>query len=172
MSTSLNVVSSAAVFCASFRRSAIGLAKARHLARALRAVPPERRGAGACAEQEGLGAADAARRGRSLSLGGGEHVVLGQAAVLAGALDLARVDMMLEHRPADRGRKRRDMVFVTLGGPSGACSVPRKPAILASTAGLVVAGGFGRWSRSGAAAAAASRRSARSARRPRRCRLP
>ncbi len=44
------------------------------------------------------------RRAIVLRLGGGEHVFLGQAAILAGALDGGRVDPVFEHRPAHRRR--------------------------------------------------------------------
>ena len=62
--------------------------------------------AGAAAGVRG-GSSGCWRGWRWLGLGGGEDVVLGQAAVLAGALDLRRVEMMLEHDAADRGRQRQ-----------------------------------------------------------------
>ncbi len=56
------------------------------------------------------------RRARlgTLGLGGRDHVVLGQPPVLAGAPNLARVDMIFEHGATHRGRERRDMVLLAL----------------------------------------------------------
>ncbi len=45
------------------------------------------------------------RRRTVFRLGRGQHIVLGNSPVLARAVDLRRIDMMLEHRAADRGRQ-------------------------------------------------------------------
>ncbi len=110
------------------------------------------------------------------------HIVLGQPAVLAGALDLRRVDMMLEHRAAHRRRQGRDMVVgrrSVRARPraracgSGACSLAAQPRVLA--------GAWRDWSWRRRPPSRAPRRrplpsrlrrSARSPPRPRPCRLP
>ena len=165
MSTSLNVVSIAAVFCASLRRVAIGLAEPRHLD-ALFAPLARARAALAGGAELGCGGAGAfacgaGRRGGAalLRLGGGEHVVLGQAAVLAGALDLRRVDMILEHRAAHRRRQGRDRSSLRRprrGRRLGRMSSPRSAGVSPAPAGLVVAARGGLRRRGSRRAAVAS----------------
>ena len=79
----------------------------RHLDAFLAAFPGEalaggRRGSGSSgAAAAGAGAAGA------FGLRRGDHIVLGQPAVLAAALDRRRIDMMLQHRAAHCGRQRQ-----------------------------------------------------------------
>jgi hypothetical protein len=121
MSTSLNVVSIAAVFCASLRRFAIGLAQARHADALFLAAGSRRRPAGRAAVCGRLSPRRARARGGCGLGGGGEHVVLGQAAVLAGALDGRRIDAVLEHRAAHRRRQR----LRAIPSPAGARAARR-----------------------------------------------
>ena len=115
------------------------------------------------------------RRGAAfLRLGRGDHVVLGQPPVLARAADPGRVDVIFEHRAANRRRQ------------SGDGRVLRRSIGIGDLRSMVVAAqrrGFARprpdWSwrwprlrRGGAAAAPRPLRSARSRPRPRHCRLP
>ena len=105
MSTSLNVVSIAAVFCASLSRLATVWRRRVIRTRSSRRSPALA-GAGSRLRSLGRGRGGRRRGGSAFwLLGGGEHVVLGEAAVLAGALDLRWIEMVLEHDPAHRGRQ-------------------------------------------------------------------
>ena len=96
---SLKVVSSAAVSCASLQPLGDGLAQAGHLD-AFFAAFAAGGGAGA-AEAVTVAAAGAPPLAR------GEHIFLGQSAILAATLDLARIDAMFEDKPAHGGRQRQ-----------------------------------------------------------------
>ena len=65
-----------------------------------------------------------------------KHVVLGQPAILAGSADLAGVDMVLEHRTADCGRKGHDMVFAFSGRRFGSMLGSAQLRILARSGGV------------------------------------
>ena len=123
------------------------LAQARHLHAlfvALAGLAPSLRGCGAgCGRSARLAAAperEPPAHGpgrRLLRLRGREHVVLGQAAVLAGAPDLARVDMMLEHRAANRRRQRRRYASSSpSAGGFGRMLGPAQLRVLASAGGI------------------------------------
>ncbi len=154
---SLNGDSNAAVFCASFRRLATVAAQARHRRRALplraagRGRGPERR--------QGPGRERGPSRGEGRPRPGprGDHVVLGQAAVLAGALHGRRIDTVSR---APRGAPRSE--------GRGGLAPRRRGRRRRPGAGAAPAGGAG----VGAAAGAAFARPRRSPRRLRQCRPP
>ena len=104
MSTSLKVVSIAAVFCTSFRRRAMVWRSRVIFTRSSRAASSAGEGA---ADLHGRGRlVDRGRRGRRL-LDCGQHVALGDAAILAGARHGRSIDTALGGQFAHRRRERR-----------------------------------------------------------------
>ena len=94
------------------------LAQAGHLDALLRAARTRRR--------RGRGGRGGRRRGSGLGSaggGGGHDVVLGQAAILAGALDLAGVKAMFQHQAAHRRRQGEvaAFAFALIVGVGGGC---------------------------------------------------
>src|SRR5258708_5937511 len=97
ISTSLKVVSIAAVFCTSFRRRAMVWRSRVIFTRSSRA---------ASSAGGGAGLTDRRRRRRG-SFDGGQHVTLGDAAILAGARDGGGIDAALGGDLPYRRRQRR-----------------------------------------------------------------
>src|SRR5690606_41488626 len=112
-----------------------GLAHARHLGPLLAALA----GCGGCGRGSRCGGGGLGYgRGRAvlLGLGGGENVCLGEAAVLAGALDLRGIDPVLEHGAPHRGGERGGAVVAGGGcrGRGGSC---RSGSLLVGRLGLL-----------------------------------
>ena len=102
--TSLKVVSSAAVSCADFSRLAICLAQTRHLDALFLTAGPAEVAAGAAT----LAAGRCGWAASPLTLGSRKHIFLGQAAILAAALDLGWINAEFEHQAA-YGRRQRQV---------------------------------------------------------------